>query len=167
MKTCSPSSPRCIRSGRCVAARQAHPTLPRGASAAAFSRLATQGDVPGAARRLSPGRAELRRSTAQPESLRRPATSIRPPSRSGEAPFATCAAISAPWSRWDWPAWSRPSFWHHTYIDGSLADLPAWTPPGTRDRRSAVGCGPESRSRTSRAGRLDRTARTTLLMPRP
>ena len=35
--------------------------------------------------------------------------------------------------------------WHHTYIDGSLADLPAWTPPGTETRRSAVGAAPDRR----------------------
>jgi asparagine synthase (glutamine-hydrolysing) len=27
--------------------------------------------------------------------------------------------------------------WHHTYIDGSLADLPAWTPPATREQEAA------------------------------
>jgi asparagine synthase (glutamine-hydrolysing) len=29
--------------------------------------------------------------------------------------------------------------WHHTYVDGSLADLPAWKPPGTGGRSSDIG----------------------------
>jgi asparagine synthase (glutamine-hydrolysing) len=32
--------------------------------------------------------------------------------------------------------------WHHTYIDGSLADLPAWKPPGDGERRSLVSAAP-------------------------
>src|SRR5262245_12973594 len=34
--------------------------------------------------------------------------------------------------------------WYHTYTDGSLADLPAWKPPATGDRRSPIGSTPES-----------------------
>jgi asparagine synthase (glutamine-hydrolysing) len=34
--------------------------------------------------------------------------------------------------------------WHHTYIDASLADLPAWTPPGNRG--STLGGRPATQS---------------------
>jgi asparagine synthase (glutamine-hydrolysing) len=37
--------------------------------------------------------------------------------------------------------------WHHTYIDGSLADLPAWKPPAIGDRRSAIDAVPNRRKR--------------------
>ena len=102
-----------------------------------------------------------------PNRFARPATSIRPPSRTGEAPSRNMRGNQRTMVEMGLVGVVATQLWHHTYIDGSLADLPAWTPPGSGDRRSAVGAAPRSLSRTSRAGRLDRPARPGLLRPRP
>src|SRR5262245_51013216 len=137
MKTCSPSSLRCIPPGRCVACATSSSNV---ISPTAGCRIRSPGGARGCSARRSTAFTWTCRASpincSAPNRFARPATSIRPPSRGGEAPFATCAstATSAPWSRWDWPALSRPSF------GITPTSTAPWRicPPGSRSSRRAL-----------------------------